>query len=204
MAITFSRNNNTNIYKIVKSATIENGLKRALATGDFGIKQNNSNKVGVAQVLNRLTYISSLSHLRRVNTPIDKSGKLIPPRKLHNTQWGIICPSETPEGGSVGLVKNLSIMTYITNQCSEEPIVKVLNLNVNPENPRNGFFELDWNAEFVNMLKQSGYQGQTEEEIVDRWFQTLCRTIGNEQGLDVTGSGYVQINRRDDGKTEVS
>ena len=87
---------------------------------------------------------------------------------------------------------------------SEEPMVKVLNLNDNPENPRNGFFELDWNDEFVNMLQQSGYQGQSEEEIVDRWFQTLCRTIGNEQGIDVTGSGYVQINRRDDGKTEVS
>ena len=62
---------------------------------------------------------------------------------------------------------------------SEEPIVKVLNLNVNPENPRNGFFELDWNDEFVNMLKQSGYLGASDEEIVDRWFQTLCRTIGN-------------------------
>ena len=64
--------NTTNIYKIVKSTTIENGLKRALSTGDFGIKNVNSNKVGVAQVLNRLTYISSLSHLRRINTPIDK------------------------------------------------------------------------------------------------------------------------------------
>ena len=83
---------------------------------------------------------------------------------------------------------------------SEEPEVKVLNLNVNPENPRNGFFELDWNPEFVNMLKQSGYQGESEEEIVDRW----CQTIGNEQGVDVTGSGYVQMTRRDDGKTEVS
>jgi len=86
--------NLTNIYKIVKSTTIENGFKRALATGDFGIKQTNSNKVGVAQVLNRLTYISSLSHLRRVNTPIDKSGKLIPPRKLHNSTWGFLCPAE--------------------------------------------------------------------------------------------------------------
>ena len=80
--------NMTNIYKIIKSTTIENGIKRALATGDFGIKHANSNKVGVAQVLNRLTYISSLSHLRRINTPIDKSGKLIPPRKLHNSSWG--------------------------------------------------------------------------------------------------------------------
>ena len=67
--------NMTNVYKIIKSMTIENGIKRSLATGDFGIKQANSNKVGVAQVLNRLTYISSLSHLRRINTPIDKSGK---------------------------------------------------------------------------------------------------------------------------------
>ena len=100
--------NMTNIYKIVKSTTIENGIKRALATGDFGIRQTTSNKVGVAQVLNRLTYISSLSHLRRVNTPIDKSGKLIPPRKLHSTSWGFLCPAETPEGGSVGVVKNLS------------------------------------------------------------------------------------------------
>jgi hypothetical protein len=56
----------------------------------------------------------------------------------------------------------------------------------------------------VNMLQQSGYQGKSEEEIVDRWLQTRCRTIGKEQGIDVTGSGYVQINRRDDGKTEVS
>lgn len=106
--------NLTNIYKIIKSTTIENGLKRALATGDFGIKQINSNKVGVAQVLNRLTYCSSLSHLRRINTPIDKSGKLIPPRKLHNSSWGFLCPAETPEGASVGIVKNLSYMTHVT------------------------------------------------------------------------------------------
>lgn len=86
--------NQTNIYKIVKSTTIENGIKRALSTGDFGTKHINSNKVGVAQVLNRLTYVSSLSHARRISTPTDKSGKLIPPRKLHNTSWGFVCPSE--------------------------------------------------------------------------------------------------------------
>ena len=106
--------NMTNIYKIIKSTTIENGIKRALATGDFGIKHMNSNKVGVAQVLNRLTYPSALSHLRRINTPIDKSGKLIPPRKLHNSSWGFLCPAETPEGQSVGVVKNLSYLTHIT------------------------------------------------------------------------------------------
>ena len=106
--------NQTNIFKIIKSTTIENGLKRALSTGDFGIKNTTSNKVGVAQVLNRLTYLSSLSHLRRISTPTDKSGKLVPPRKLHNTSWGFLCPAETPEGQSVGIVKNLSYMTNIT------------------------------------------------------------------------------------------
>ena len=127
----------TNIYKIIKSTTIENGLKRALSTGDFGVKHTNSNKVGVAQVLNRLTYISALSHLRRINTPIDKSGKLIPPRKLHNTSWGFLCPAETPEGGSVGVVKNLSYMTHVTTPCNstslyefiEPHIIHIQNLN---------------------------------------------------------------------------
>ena len=114
--------NNTNVYKIVKSATIENGIKRALATGDFGIKQINQNKVGVAQVLNRMTYVSTLSHLRRINTPIDKSGKLVPPRKLHNTTWGYLCPAETPEGPSVGIVKNLSYLSLITIHSYSSPL----------------------------------------------------------------------------------
>lgn len=89
--------NMTNIYKIMKSTTIENGINRALSTGDFSIKQSNSSKVGVAQVLSRLTYASSLSHLRRINTPLEKSGELVAPRKLHNTTWGFLCPAETPE-----------------------------------------------------------------------------------------------------------
>lgn len=83
--------NMTNIYKLIKPATIENGVNRALSTGDFSIKQMNSSKVGVAQVLNRLTYPATLSHMRRINTPIEKSGELIPPRKLHNTTWGYLC-----------------------------------------------------------------------------------------------------------------
>ena len=114
--------NLTNIYKIIKSATIENGIKRALSTGDFGVKHSNSNKVGVAQVLNRLTYISSLSHARRISTPTDKSGKLIPPRKLHNTSFGFLCPAETPEGQSVGVVKNLSYLSHVSIHSTSIPL----------------------------------------------------------------------------------
>ena len=107
--------NMTNIYKIFKSTTIENGINRALSTGDFSVKQSNSSsKVGVAQVLNRLTYLGTLSHIRRINTPLEKSGELIAPRKLHGTSWGLLCPVETPEGQSIGVVKNISFMTHLT------------------------------------------------------------------------------------------
>jgi DNA-directed RNA polymerase II subunit RPB2 len=124
--------NKTNVYKIIKSTTIENGIKRALSTGDFGIKNINTNKVGVAQVLNRLTYVSSLSHLRRINTPIDKSGKLIAPRKLHNTTWGFLCLAESPEGASVGVVKNISYMSHITIPSNPESLHAQVKSHIEP------------------------------------------------------------------------
>ena len=119
--------NMTNVYKIFKPTTIENGLNRALSTGDFSVKQSsNSNKVGVAQVLNRLNYFSILSHLRRVNTPLEKNGELTAPRKLHNTTWGFLCPVETPEGQSIGIVKNLSFMTHLTIQTHSYSLYELL------------------------------------------------------------------------------
>jgi DNA-directed RNA polymerase II subunit RPB2 len=128
--------NQTNIYKLIKSSTIENGLKRALATGDFGIKHTpNSNKVGVGQVLSRLTYPATISHLRRINTPIDKSGKLIPPRKLHNSIFGFICPVETPEGQSVGVVKNIASLTHISNPSCSHSIYEYVGVYLIPITP---------------------------------------------------------------------
>ena len=166
--------NMTNIYKIMKSTTIENGLNRALATGDFSIKQSNSSKVGVAQVLNRLTYVSSLSHLRRVNTPLEKSGELIPPRKLHNTTWGFLCPAETPEGQSIGIVKNISYMSHITiptNSSSLYDYVQPHILSVNETSAEKLFGRVKvfingaWIGiaskpmELYNELKQKKYKG---------------------------------------------
>ena len=113
--------NDINIHKLIKSSYIENILKGAMATGNWGMKVNAS-KQGVSQVLNRLTYPSTISHLRRVQTPSDNTGKLIPPRKLHGTSWGYVCPTETPEGQAVGIVKNLSLNSEITVYSSSEPI----------------------------------------------------------------------------------
>jgi DNA-directed RNA polymerase II subunit RPB2 len=107
--------NVSNINKVIKSVILEVGLKTSLATGNFGsAKIGGPSKIGVSQVLNRLNYIAGLSHLRRISTPIEKTGKLVAPRKLHNTQWGYICPSETPEGHSVGVVKNMSSTAIVS------------------------------------------------------------------------------------------
>ena len=81
---------------------------------------------GIAQVLNRLSYASFLSYLRRVNTPIDRSLKDVKPRNLHNSQYGMICPSETPEGGSVGFVKNMALTSTITIATNEEVVLHTL------------------------------------------------------------------------------
>ena len=107
--------NVSNINKVIKSVIMEVGMKTSLATGNFGsAKIGGPSKIGVSQVLNRLNYVSGISHLRRISTPIEKTGKLVAPRKLHNTQWGYICPSETPEGHSVGVVKNMSSTSIVS------------------------------------------------------------------------------------------
>ncbi|KAI4125413.1 MAG: hypothetical protein LQ347_005389 [Umbilicaria vellea] len=117
-------NREFNLTLGVKSTTLTNGLKYSLATGNWGDqKKAASAKAGVSQVLNRYTFASTLSHLRRTNTPIGRDGKIAKPRQLHNTHWGLVCPAETPEGQACGLVKNLALMCYITVGTPSEPII---------------------------------------------------------------------------------
>lgn len=122
---TLDDGNEINLVAAIKPATITNGLLYSLATGNWGDKANAS-KAGVVQVLNRLTYASALSHLRRCNAPLAKEGKLAKPRMLHCTHWGMVCPAETPEGHAVGLVKNLSLMSFISVGTHPTPIMEFL------------------------------------------------------------------------------
>lgn len=106
----------------VKPNIITNGLKYSLATGNWGDqKKAASAKAGVSQVLNRYAFASTLSHLRRTNTPIGRDGKIAKPRQLHNTHWGLVCPAETPEGQACGLVKNLALMSVVSVGSNEGP-----------------------------------------------------------------------------------
>jgi DNA-directed RNA polymerase II subunit RPB2 len=116
-----------NLNLAIKHNTITNGLKYSLATGNWGDqKKAMSSKAGVSQVLNRYTYASTLSHLRRCNTPLGREGKIAKPRQLHNTHWGMVCPAETPEGQACGLVKNLALMATISVGSMSGPIIDFL------------------------------------------------------------------------------
>jgi DNA-directed RNA polymerase II subunit RPB2 len=115
-----------NIQNLLKTKIITNGLKYSLSTGNWGIGNANNIRTGVSQVYNRLTYASSLSHLRRINSPIGRDGKLTNPRHLHNSHWGKCCPAETPEGQSCGLVKNMALSAKISNYTESEIIKNIL------------------------------------------------------------------------------
>ena len=88
-----------------------------------------------------------------------------------------------------------------------EPWVAVLETHVNKDNIRNGFFELDWNEQFILELKQSGYgfDGDPEEEIVDRWFRDIVSQMLEDEGLDPDrGAGFINVKPISDGKSSVS
>ena len=86
-----------------------------------------------------------------------------------------------------------------------KPWVAVLDTQVNPDNIRNGFFELDWNNEFIEQLLDAGYKGESQEEIVDAWFKTIVTQMLQEEGQDVDRDmGYINVVPIDKGKSEVS
>jgi len=113
-----------NYKEIFTERTVDAGFKKAFK-GNWGASAH-TKRIGIIQDLNRLSFNSALSHLRKTNLPLDASVKLVGPRVLHNTQWGIFDPIDTPDGGNIGLHKHLSISAYVTQGYSREPMIRWL------------------------------------------------------------------------------
>jgi DNA-directed RNA polymerase subunit B len=105
----------------VRPGIISERLQHALATGNWG-----RGRVGVTQLLDRTNHISTLSHLRRLQSPLSRSQPNFEARDLHATHWGRLCPNETPEGSNCGLVKNLALSACISVGVNSEKIKQLL------------------------------------------------------------------------------
>ena len=105
----------------IRPGIISDKLNNAIATGNWG-----RGRVGVTQLLDRTNYLSTISHLRRVQSPLSRTQPNFEARDLHSTHFGRICPSETPEGSNCGLVKNLALSAIISVSVPSEEIIEKL------------------------------------------------------------------------------
>ncbi|KAL5712792.1 DNA-directed RNA polymerase [Ranunculus cassubicifolius] len=109
----------------IKKDMISFGLERALSTGNWDLKRFRMHKTGMTQVVARLSFIATLGHMTRIQPQVEKSRKVSGPRALQPSQWGMLCPCDTPEGESCGLVKNLALMTHVTTDEEEGPLISL-------------------------------------------------------------------------------
>jgi DNA-directed RNA polymerase II subunit RPB2 len=116
-----------NLKLFFKDRLVEDGFKKGFK-GNWGADAN-TKRLGLVQDLNRLSWFTHISHLRKINLPLDPTAKVVGPHLLHSTQWGIIDPVDTPDGGNVGLHKHMAISTAITNGFSSYPIIKWIRAN---------------------------------------------------------------------------
>lgn len=114
--------NDANYKRVFNSSIMDRVSKSFGAMFGTGL----SARQGIVQDLNRLSGLGTLSHIRRLSFPLPSGSKTIGPRKLHNSQWGFVCPSESPDGGNVGIINHLSIMAKVTSNINSDSILEVL------------------------------------------------------------------------------
>lgn len=123
---------NPDIINVISRVnSITTGMRQAFATGNWGIQKTSYVRTGVSQVLSRLTFGATLSHLRRLAIPIGKEGKNTKIRQIHQSQIMYICPHESPEGQSVGIVLNLAMLTQVSRNIPSTFVREIINKSSN-------------------------------------------------------------------------
>jgi DNA-directed RNA polymerase II subunit RPB2 len=155
-----------NYKDFFKQKVVESGFSKAFK-GNWGATAH-TKRIGVVQDLNRLSWNTFISQLRKINLPLDASAKVIGPRLLNSSQWGYIDPLDTPDGANIGLHKHMSISTLITSASSAYPIIKWLRMNADMK------LLLEYPPEYLSnntkVFVNGNWVGSIENpiEIVDR------------------------------------
>lgn len=161
---------------------ITKGLQLGFTSGNWGVYKNAYVKTGVSQILDRMTWAATLSHLHRLNLPIGKEGKNMAIRQIHSTQFGIICPAETPEGKSTGIALNTAITVKVSKkihpiiikeiieECTDIVSVDELKLNQIKNSTRvflnGGIVGMTQDAdEVVDFVRRTRKYGRLDEEV---------------------------------------
>lgn len=114
------------VTKYIRTDTITQGFEFAISTGNWSVRKYKMERAGVTEILSRLSFISALGMMTRVTSQFEKTRKVSGPRALQPSQWGMLCPSDTPEGEACGLVKNLALMSHVSTDADEASMVRLL------------------------------------------------------------------------------
>ncbi|TGC11344.1 DNA-directed RNA polymerase subunit B'' [Methanolobus halotolerans] len=175
------RNRELNVITLVRADVLTDRLQHPLATGNWV-----GGRTGVSQLLDRTDYISTLSHLRRVISPLSRAQPHFEARDLHPTQWGRLCPSETPEGPNCGLVKNFAQMVELSTGTDDNNVIKNIlhDLNVVPTTLRSATMKVPgYEEELGDYIEELESIPHTENESTEAigytsYSDTLDDSIG--------------------------
>ena len=156
---------------------VNKGIQKAFK-GSWGATPK-TRRIGVVQDLNRLSFLGYISHLRKTNLPLDPSIKLVGPRVLHGSHWGIIDAIDTPDGGNIGIHKYMSILTYVTRSHSREPLIQWLYSH--PDEfamvPISELSPIQAGA-MVKVMVNGFWAGSTDDPMKATAYMRKCRRFG--------------------------
>ena len=135
---------------MARTNNITSSLKHVFSTGNWAVQKNSYVRTGVSQIMSRLTYPATISHLRRVIIPIGKEGKNVKIRQIHPTQAFFVDIIESPEGKSIGIVKNLALLSNISTGCNSILIKGIVEKCENITPSENFFERDDWSKVYIN------------------------------------------------------